>query len=199
MRDQILDAATRLFARRGFNGTSLDEIAEHLDVSKGAFYYHIKNKEDLLYHCYSRSLDSDGFESRKFSKNFKVKGWRLTRDLYMGGVKVNGEYGPGGGFQAGALIAAAFILYALIEGEERTLQVLPQGALNALMVGGALLYGGVGLVGMLGGAEFLNYSVLAANPVKGQQLGILLIEAGVGITVTGVLLSIFHAFAARDR
>jgi multicomponent Na+:H+ antiporter subunit B len=41
--------------------------------------------------------------------------------------------------------------------------------------------------------------VLAANPVKGQQLGIILIEAGVGMTVTGVLLSIFHAFAARDR
>ena len=114
-------------------------------------------------------------------------------------VQFHGEYGPGGGFQAGALIAAAFILYALIEGEERTLQVLPQGALNALMVGGALLYGGVGLVGMLGGAEFLNYSVLAADPVKGQQLGIILMEAGVGMTVTGVLLSIFHAFAARER
>jgi AcrR family transcriptional regulator len=48
---------TWFFNKQGFNGTSLDEIAEHLDVSKGAFYYHIKNKEDLLYHCYSRSLD----------------------------------------------------------------------------------------------------------------------------------------------
>jgi multicomponent Na+:H+ antiporter subunit B len=35
--------------------------------------------------------------------------------------------------------------------------------------------------------------------VAGQHLGILLIEAGVGITVAGVLLSIFHAFAARDK
>jgi len=41
--------------------------------------------------------------------------------------------------------------------------------------------------------------VLSSDPVKGQQLGILLIEAGVGITVTGVLLAIFHAFAARGR
>jgi len=48
---------TRFFNKQGFSGTSLDEIAEHLDVSKGAFYYHIKNKEDLLYNCYSRSLD----------------------------------------------------------------------------------------------------------------------------------------------
>jgi AcrR family transcriptional regulator len=48
---------TWYFNKQGFNGTSLDEIAEHLNVSKGAFYYHIKNKEDLLYNCYSRSLD----------------------------------------------------------------------------------------------------------------------------------------------
>ena len=114
-------------------------------------------------------------------------------------VQFHGEYGPGGGFQAGALIAAAFILYALVEGEKRGLEVLPQRALTALMVGGALLYGAVGLLGMLLGADFLDYSVLASDPVSGQQLGILLIEAGVGMTVTGVLLSIFHAFAARDR
>jgi multicomponent Na+:H+ antiporter subunit B len=114
-------------------------------------------------------------------------------------VQFHGEYGPGGGFQAGALIAAAFILYALVEGEERTLQALPQSALNGLMVGGALLYGGVGLAGILLGSNFLDYSVLASNPVSGQQMGIILIEAGVGMTVTGVLLSIFHAFAARDR
>jgi len=48
---------TWFFNKQGFNGTSLDEIAEHLNVSKGAFYYHIKNKEDLLFNCYNRSLD----------------------------------------------------------------------------------------------------------------------------------------------
>ena len=114
-------------------------------------------------------------------------------------VQFHGEYGPGGGFQAGALIAAAFILYALIEGEDQTLKALPQSALTGLMVGGALLYGGVGLAGILLGSNFLDYSVLAADPVSGQQIGIILIEAGVGMTVTGVLLSIFHAFSARDR
>lgn len=113
-------------------------------------------------------------------------------------VQFHGEYGPGGGFQAGALIAAAFILYALIEGEDRTLEVLPQSWLTALMVGGALLYGIVGMAGILFGSNFLDYSVLSENPVAGQQLGIILIEAGVGMTVSGVLLSIFHAFAMRE-
>jgi multicomponent Na+:H+ antiporter subunit B len=114
-------------------------------------------------------------------------------------VQFHGEYGPGGGFQAGALIAAAFILYALVEGEDRTLAAVPQRWLIALMVGGALLYGGVGLAGIALGSNFLDYSVLAADPVAGQHLGIILIELGVGMTVTGTLLSIFHAFAARDR
>ncbi len=114
-------------------------------------------------------------------------------------VQFHGEYGPGGGFQAGAIIAAAFILYALVEGERRALRVIPQRALLAMMAGGTILYGAVGVAGILLGGRFLDYSVLAADPVQGQQIGILLIEIAVGITVTGVLLSIFHAFAARGR
>ena len=114
-------------------------------------------------------------------------------------VQFHGEYGPGGGFQAGALIAAAFILYTLIEGHQRALEVLSERALRWLMVGGAMLYGGVGLAGMLMGSNFLAYSVLADDPVAGQQLGIILIEAGVGMTVCGVLLTIFHAFVSRRR
>lgn len=53
--DAFCRAGTRIFNRKGFTGTSLDEIAEQLNVSKGAFYYHIRNKEDLLYACYERS------------------------------------------------------------------------------------------------------------------------------------------------
>jgi multicomponent Na+:H+ antiporter subunit B len=114
-------------------------------------------------------------------------------------VQFHGDYGPGGGFQAGAIVAAAVILFALLEGEAQALRVLPQKLLTGLMVGGALLYGGVGVVAMLFGGNFLNYSVLAADPIAGQHIGILLIEVGVGATVTGVLISVYHAFAARGR
>ncbi|TQV70183.1 DUF4040 domain-containing protein [Exilibacterium tricleocarpae] len=113
-------------------------------------------------------------------------------------VQFHGEYGPGGGFQAGAIFAAAVILYALLEGETRALRALPASVLTGLMAGGALLYSAVGVAGMLLGSHFLDYSVLAADPVVGQQIGIVLIEAGVGITVAGVLISVFHAFAARE-
>jgi len=114
-------------------------------------------------------------------------------------VQFHGEYGPGGGFQAGALVAAGFILYSLIEGEQRALSALPLSALTVLTVTGALLYGAVGVAGMLMGSNFLAYSVLANDPVAGQKLGIILIEAGVGMTVCGVLLSIYHAFSRRGR
>ncbi len=112
-------------------------------------------------------------------------------------VQFHGEYGPGGGFQAGALIASGVIMYALLEGEAAALSAVPQRVLMGLVIGGACLYGGVGLLCILLGGNFLEYSVLSADPVSGQQLGILLIEAGVGMAVCGALLSIFHAFAAR--
>jgi AcrR family transcriptional regulator len=44
----IVTAAAELFAMKGFGATSLDDIAEQLGVTKGALYYHIKNKEEIL-------------------------------------------------------------------------------------------------------------------------------------------------------
>jgi AcrR family transcriptional regulator len=40
--------ASELFARKGFGATSLDDIAEALGATKGALYYHVKNKEEIL-------------------------------------------------------------------------------------------------------------------------------------------------------
>jgi AcrR family transcriptional regulator len=44
----IVDAAAKLFARDGFGATSLDDIAAVLGATKGALYYHIRNKEEIL-------------------------------------------------------------------------------------------------------------------------------------------------------
>jgi TetR/AcrR family transcriptional regulator, cholesterol catabolism regulator len=40
--------ASELFARKGFGATSLDDIAEALGATKGALYYHVRNKEEIL-------------------------------------------------------------------------------------------------------------------------------------------------------
>ncbi len=110
-------------------------------------------------------------------------------------VQFHGDYGPGGGFQAGVIFAAGFIIHALIFGLDHTRKVLPPAVLRATGALGLLLYLGTGLAGILLGGNYLDYNVLAADPVSGQHLGILLIEMGVGITVASVMLSLFYIFA----
>jgi len=114
-------------------------------------------------------------------------------------VQFHGEYSPGGGFQAGVIFAAAIILYGLVFGVEKARVVLPTTWLIRQAALGVLLYGGVGVVGLLRGGEFLNYNLLAADAVAGQHLGILLVELGVGLSVSAVMIIIIHAFAGRGR
>jgi multicomponent Na+:H+ antiporter subunit B len=112
-------------------------------------------------------------------------------------VQFHGEFGPGGGFQAGALIAAGIILYGLLEGERRALTAVPAPLLFAIALAGAALFLGIGVAGIALGGNFLDYNVLAEDPVTGQQWGILGIELAVGMTVMGVLLCVHHSFASR--
>ena len=106
-------------------------------------------------------------------------------------VQFHGDYGPGGGFQAGVIFGAAIILYALMFGP--TAKVAIEDAF------GLLLYGSVGVTAILDGGNFLDYSVLSHTSVHGQHLGILLVELGVGITVAAVMATIFFLFAGRGR
>ena len=112
-------------------------------------------------------------------------------------VQFHGDFGPGGGFQAGVIFASAFILYALIFGIETAQKAAPAGPRRLLLAAGLLLYAGVGVAGMALGGNYLNYSVLGADPLSGQHLGILLIELGVGITVAASMVGIFFVFAGR--
>ncbi|MFQ5955220.1 MAG: Na(+)/H(+) antiporter subunit B [Kiloniellales bacterium] len=114
-------------------------------------------------------------------------------------VQFHGDFGPGGGFQAGVVFGAGFILYALIFGVETARRVVPAWLTRGLLAVGLLLYAGVGVAGMALGGNYLDYSVLARDPLQGQHLGILLIELGVGITVAGAMITIFYTFAGWRR
>ncbi len=61
----IVAAAAELFARDGFGATSLDDIAAVLGVTKGAFYYHVKNKEEILRLIYLMVLTASEEPLRK--------------------------------------------------------------------------------------------------------------------------------------
>ncbi|MFT5930050.1 MAG: multicomponent Na+:H+ antiporter subunit B [Oceanospirillaceae bacterium] len=119
--------------------------------------------------------------------------------LYAFYVQFHGDYGPGGGFQAGVIFAAGIILYAMLFGLGAARRVITQPVVQMLSALGVLVYGSVGLVSMLNGGSFLDYNVLAADPIAGQHLGILLIELGVGLTVASVMIIIFYSFAGRSQ
>jgi multicomponent Na+:H+ antiporter subunit B len=115
-------------------------------------------------------------------------------------VQFHGDYGPGGGFQAGVIFAAAFILYALIFGLQAARRVAPPAVIERLVAVGVLIYAGTGIATLLLGGNFLDYNVLNHHdPRHGQHLGLLLIELGVGITVYAVMVIVFFSFAGRGR
>ena len=112
-------------------------------------------------------------------------------------VQFHGDFGPGGGFQAGVIFAAAIFLYTMLFGMSTARRVINQSFIQMLAATGVLLYGSVGVVSLLNGKEFFDYSALSADPVAGQHLGILLIELGVGITVASIMIIIFFNFVGR--
>jgi len=114
-------------------------------------------------------------------------------------VQFHGDFGPGGGFQAGVIFAAGIILYGLIFGVDTAQRVVPPKVVEILVAAGFTLYAAVGVASMLLGANYLDYSALAHEPTHGQYWGILLIEFGVGVTVASVMITVFYSFATRGR
>jgi multicomponent Na+:H+ antiporter subunit B len=114
-------------------------------------------------------------------------------------VQFHGDFGPGGGFQAGVILAAAVIFYALIFGLADARKVVPEPLVESMMAIGVLVYAGVGVAGLLLGGNYLDYFVLGSDPIAGQHRGIFWVEAGVAITVSGVMLKVFYMFAGRGK
>lgn len=109
-------------------------------------------------------------------------------------VIFHGHFGPGGGFQGGAMLAASVLLLRLSVGAERSQLNFrkswgtPAGAL------GAAIFAGTGLLTLLLGGRFLEYHFLPLPDLSRAELhsaGILLVEVGVGLAVMAVLVAIY--------
>jgi multicomponent Na+:H+ antiporter subunit B len=115
-------------------------------------------------------------------------------------VQFHGDFGPGGGFQAGVIFAAGLILYGLIFGPMALAESVKPRWIEIGIALGVLIYGGVGIDTFIRHGHFLSYGTLDHHdPVHGQHLGILLVELGVGITVASVMTGIYLLFAGRGR
>jgi multicomponent Na+:H+ antiporter subunit B len=114
-------------------------------------------------------------------------------------VQFHGESSPGGGFQAGVIVAASVILVSITFGQTMAKRIAPWPLIEKMIPLGVLIYAGTGVVGLLNGANFLTYSVLSHEPVHGHEYGIMAVEIGVLITVSGTMIALFYAFVERGR
>ena len=114
-------------------------------------------------------------------------------------VQFHGDYGPGGGFQAGVIFASAIILYTIIFGSTKALRDFPEWIFHLMIPLGVIIFAGTGFISILNGFNFLDYDALAHYPKHGQYIGIISIEIGVFVTVIGSMVSIFYAFVNRGK
>jgi len=112
-------------------------------------------------------------------------------------VQFHGDFGPGGGFQAGVIFGAGCILYGLVFGAGTLRDIVPNAVVCTIAALGVLLFAGVGVAALLAGGNYLDYSVLAESQKAGQHIGILLVELGVGMTVASVVIILYYAFTHR--
>ena len=109
-------------------------------------------------------------------------------------VQFHGDFSAGGGFQAGVIFAAGFILYNIIFSVKIGQSILSIDVTKKFIALGVFLYIAVGFMGILLGGNFLDYNYFSNNPSNGQLIGVFLVELGVGLTVSNVMILIFYSF-----
>lgn len=114
-------------------------------------------------------------------------------------VHLHGDYGPGGGFQAGVIVAGTVIVYALVFGVRAAKRIAPVSLVERLMPAGVLIYLLAGLPAMFVGKTYLDYTVYGRDALHAHEWGVFLVEAGVVTTVAATMIAVFYAFTGRDR
>jgi len=118
-------------------------------------------------------------------------------------VVFHGDFSPGGGFQGGVMFGAALVLMAISFDLRTALSRVGEKFLALLAASGVIVYGGIGVLCMLLGGEFLDYGKLATIlPVHAEEaraLGMIGVEFGVGMAVTAVMVVIYVNIASAGR
>jgi multicomponent Na+:H+ antiporter subunit B len=109
-------------------------------------------------------------------------------------VIAHGHYSPGGGFQGGALLAASILLVRLASSPNVGSSQLKEALTMPMALMGITIYFGTGLVSVLMGGYFLDYSELpipGLEPAMLRFYGLLIIEVGIGLAVMAILVMLF--------
>ncbi len=118
-------------------------------------------------------------------------------------VIAHGHHSPGGGFQGGCILSASFILLCVAY-DIRWAKARMSEKLNTIYISlGVMIYAGVGILCLILGGNFLDYSwlhkLLPVDPVEARSLGIMIVEIGVGLTVMAVMISIYLNVASGGK
>jgi multicomponent Na+:H+ antiporter subunit B len=118
-------------------------------------------------------------------------------------VIMHGHHSPGGGFQGGVILAASFVLLAISHGLDKIRDRLPETVASILSGVGVFIYGGIGLLCLFLGGNYLDYGklskILSVVPAQARSLGILGVEIGVALAVMSVMcIIVFTIFTSED-
>ncbi len=118
-------------------------------------------------------------------------------------VVAHGHYSPGGGFQGGVILGASIILFSISRDLRSGLQRFSERKVGLFSATGVFIYTGIGVLCIILGEEFLNYSslhkLLNVDPVTARSLGIFGVEVGVAITVMAVMIAIYNYVSSLGR
>lgn len=118
-------------------------------------------------------------------------------------VIAHGHHSPGGGFQGGVILGAAMILYAVAFNLRSALRRMSERLTVMLSTLGVFIYAVTGVLCMLLGFNYLDYSALASvlgvDPVTARSHGILIVEIGVGIAVMAVMVTLYYNLASAGK
>jgi multicomponent Na+:H+ antiporter subunit B len=118
-------------------------------------------------------------------------------------VIAHGHYSPGGGFQGGVIFGASLILFAIAFDLRSAIKRISERMAALLCTIGVLIYAGTGILCVLYGSNYLDYSALSnirgVVPVTARSHGILIVEIGVGIAVMAVMVILYYNLASAGK
>jgi multisubunit Na+/H+ antiporter MnhB subunit len=133
-----------------------------------------------------------------------VKGFILLYGIY---IVLYGHLTPGGGFAGGVIVACAFILLTLAEGQRVAFKTLPKNAASELDSVGALLFWGLALAGMIAAGTFFKnfiatpetsyFKLLSSGIILPSNIGIG-IKVGMSLFMVFAMLSALHVTVRKD-
>lgn len=118
-------------------------------------------------------------------------------------VVMHGHYSPGGGFQGGVILAAGFVLLVITHGLAQMRKRMSEKLAVGISSIGVLIYAGTGVLCLILGGNYLDYSrlskILVVSSDHARSYGILCVEVGVALAVMAVMCTIFFAIFTADE